>query len=263
MTDGSHNFVMLTPPGRGAIATLVVEGAMAVQIVGQLFLPASGEPLASQPPGKISFGRWLSMDGEEVVVCRRSPDRVEIHCHGGVAAPTAIEQSLAKQGCQQLEWTAWLRGKHDPITAEAAIALAAARTERTAAILLDQYNGALRRAITQFDESLRAGDVESAQAQLAGLIRNATIGRHLIEPWRVVLAGRPNVGKSSLINALVGYRRSLVYDAPGTTRDVVTATTALDGWPVELADTAGLRPSTDPLEFSGVRIAYEQLAAAD
>jgi tRNA modification GTPase len=78
-----------------------------------------------------------------------------------------------------------------------------------------------------------------------------------------VLAGRTNVGKSSLINALVGYRRSIVFDAPGTTRDVVTATTALEGWPVELSDTAGLRASDDPLEAEGVRRARQQMIAAD
>src|SRR6185295_10091722 len=83
------------------------------------------------------------------------------------------------------------------------------------------------------------------------------------EPWRVVLAGRPNVGKSSLINALVGYNRSIVYDMPGTTRDVVTAITAIDGWPVELSDTAGLRAGSDSLEQAGVQLAREQLTRAD
>jgi tRNA modification GTPase len=86
---------------------------------------------------------------------------------------------------------------------------------------------------------------------------------HLVEPWRVVLAGPPNVGKSSLINALVGYRRSIVFDQPGTTRDVVTVATAIDGWPIELSDTAGLRASDDALESAGVELARRQLAAAD
>ncbi len=103
----------------------------------------------------------------------------------------------------------------------------------------------------------------AAQTLAAALVERSRLGRHLIQPWKVVLAGPPNVGKSSLINALVGYQRAIVHDAPGTTRDVVTAVTALDGWPVELADTAGLRTTADPLETAGVALAEERLAAAD
>jgi tRNA modification GTPase len=79
----------------------------------------------------------------------------------------------------------------------------------------------------------------------------------------VVLAGLPNVGKSSLINALVGYTRSVVYDQPGTTRDVVTAETALSGWPVQLADTAGIRDQADTLEAAGIARARAHFAEAD
>ena len=79
----------------------------------------------------------------------------------------------------------------------------------------------------------------------------------------MVIAGPPNVGKSSLINALLGFQRAIVFDLPGTTRDVVTAVTALDGWPVELSDTAGLRSSDDPLELAGIEQAHRQAAAAD
>ena len=81
--------------------------------------------------------------------------------------------------------------------------------------------------------------------------------------WRVVIAGPPNVGKSSLINAMAGYERAIVSPLPGTTRDVVTLTTAIDGWPVQLADTAGLRASDDELESAGVKLAGAALAAAD
>jgi tRNA modification GTPase len=89
------------------------------------------------------------------------------------------------------------------------------------------------------------------------------LGRHLVEPWRVVLCGRPNVGKSSLINALVGYQRAIVHPLAGTTRDVVTAATAIDGWPIELADTAGLRRDGHPLEQAGIDLARQKMATAD
>jgi tRNA modification GTPase len=95
------------------------------------------------------------------------------------------------------------------------------------------------------------------------LLARADLGLHLAGAWRVVLAGEPNVGKSSLINALVGYRRAIVYRTAGTTRDLLTATTAVDGWPVELADTAGLRATEDPLERAGVRLAEGAMAGAD
>ena len=85
----------------------------------------------------------------------------------------------------------------------------------------------------------------------------------MTRPWRIVLTGEPNVGKSSLLNALLGYERSIVFDQPGTTRDALRAITAIDGWPVELFDTAGLRTPGDSLEAAGLERAREQLAAAD
>jgi tRNA modification GTPase len=86
---------------------------------------------------------------------------------------------------------------------------------------------------------------------------------HLTVPWRVVLAGAPNVGKSSLVNAIAGYQRAIVSPIPGTTRDIVTVTTAIDGWPVLLADTAGLRRTHDELEPAGVELADTAIADAD
>jgi tRNA modification GTPase len=138
-----------------------------------------------------------------------------------------------------------------------------ARTERTAAILLDQYRGALQGAIDQIAAHLAAGRCGVAAAHLEDVLQWAPLGLRLTRPWNVVLAGRPNVGKSSLINALLGYERSLVFPDPGTTRDIVTATTAIDGWPVELADTAGLRASQNEIETAGIGLARDRLVRAD
>jgi tRNA modification GTPase len=151
----------------------------------------------------------------------------------------------------------------DPIAADALIALAEARTERVAAILLDQYRGALRRELKTAIRWLESGELESARNALARLSDRSTIGLHLTRPWNVVLAGKPNVGKSSMMNAIVGFQRSIVFAEPGTTRDVLTATTALDGWPVELADTAGLHEATDAVEVEGVARAQQRLETAD
>jgi tRNA modification GTPase len=106
-------------------------------------------------------------------------------------------------------------------------------------------------------------DRRAPLARLQHLLALAPLGRHLTRPWRVFIAGAPNVGKSSLMNALVGYQRSIVFDQPGTTRDLLTAVTALDGWPVELVDSAGLRESEDALEAAGVARATAGMAGAD
>ena len=165
----------------------------------------------------------------------------------------------------------------DPIAAAARLALADARTVRTAAILLDQYHGALRREFEEMRNaecgmrSKESGTSNSSfliphsslQQRLETLRTLIPLGRHLTSPWRVVLAGRPNVGKSSLLNALAGYARAIVHDQPGTTRDAVTVQTALDGWPVEFCDTAGLRESESPVEQAGVELALRKMSEAD
>jgi tRNA modification GTPase len=202
--------------------------------------------------------------GEGVVVCRTAPERIEIHCHGGKAAVAVIVEELAAAGFRRLDWRDWAAlAEPDPLAAQARIALAEARTKRTAAILLDQYRGALRTALEALVLDLFSQQRESARERLDELLRFEALGLRLTRPWKVVLAGRPNVGKSSLINALLGYRRSIVHDTPGVTRDVVTASTALNGWPVEFADTAGVRESDDPLESAGVARTREELQTAD
>ncbi len=273
--------VLLTPPGRGAVATLLVEGLDAAALVAKIFRPASGRDFASQHCGQIVFGRWGSRakggvgggsghgddvrgsTGEEVVVCRTADDRVEIHCHGGQVAAAEITASLTDLGCEPRSWQSWLeRGATDPIAAAAQLALSEATTERAAAVLLDQFHGALRRAVDGLLARLDAGDGTVA-ADLSALAATGDFGQHLTRPWHVVLAGPPNVGKSSLINALLGYQRAIVNQAPGTTRDVLSATTALEGWPVELFDTAGLRSATDTIEAAGIERASQRAASAD
>jgi tRNA modification GTPase len=151
----------------------------------------------------------------------------------------------------------------DPIVAAAEIALTLAPTERVATVLWDQRQGALRQAIERLVGHLSSGRLSDAMCELDDLLAWRGLGIHLTDPWRVVLAGRPNVGKSSLINALVGYQRAIVHPTPGTTRDLVTATTAWDGWPVELVDTAGLHAAVQGVEAAGVALAREHLATAD
>jgi len=270
----------LTPPGRGAIASLRIEGPGAGEAVAEAFRPVGSHGVraagrrgsdtatvnrpADIPVDRPVLGRFGPAPGEEVILRRCGPEQFEIHCHGGNAAVEAIQQVLLARGATLLDWQQWVgRQETDPVAAQARIALAQARTRRCAAILLDQYHGALGAAFARVEAALERGEKAEARRLIDQLRRRARVGRHLVQPWRVVLCGRPNVGKSSLLNALLGYRRAIVHHRPGTTRDVLTAPTAIDGWPVLLCDTAGLHAGGDPVEQAGVERARELLAQAD
>jgi tRNA modification GTPase len=258
----SPTVCVLTPAGRGAIAVVSVDGADSVELVEPLFTAASGKRLGEIPLHRIAFGRWSGEPGEEVVVTRFE-NRVEVHCHGGVAASRAIVDSLVTAGCQAVEQREWLPAHStDKIAAAAHEMLGRVQTEKAAMVLLDQLNGALAAEIEQI-ATLVDHEPAKAREALQSLRERWTLGDRLTRPARVVLTGPPNVGKSSLINALVGYERAIVFDQPGTTRDLVTATTAIDGWAVELVDTAGLRAATSGVEHAGIELAREAIAAAD
>jgi tRNA modification GTPase len=254
----------LTAPGPSAIATIGIAGPRALALVEGLFVPRAARPLAHRPIDEIAVGRWGSPVGEEVVVARRAADSLEIHCHGGSVAAQAILDSLAARGATIVDWNCWIsRHTGDQLAAEALIALAQAATERSAAILLDQYRGALRRSLVAIVADLESGRHDAARQQVDQLLGHAALGLHLTQPFQIALIGAPNAGKSSLLNALVGFDRAIVWHQPGTTRDVVSAPTAIDGWPCVLLDTAGIRDTTQPLEMAGIDQARRVAERAD
>lgn len=256
---------IFTPSGRGAVATVGVIGPQALEMVARrVMIEDAGQPLAKLSD-RVLLRRFRGAGGDEkVVLVVVGPHEVEIHCHGGAAAVEGIAAALEHEGAARTSWQALAQElAEDQIQAEARIALAAAPTARTCTILLDQFRGALARELTFVESLIANGDVRQADERLSRLEALAPLGLHLIEPWKVVLAGPPNVGKSSLVNALLGYERSIVFDQPGTTRDVLTAVTAIDGWPVELSDTAGLRDAGDSLEAAGVERSRERMGRAD
>jgi tRNA modification GTPase len=260
----------LTPPGSAAIAVIAVHGPKAWTITRALFRPAGSSerllPESIEPP-RFWYGKLTGDAADEVVLFFRRLQpvpSVEIHCHGGRQMISLILETLASHGVQVCSWQELERiGSDDPLYAEAVMALAEARTARTAAILLDQFHGALGGSIDAVLAALEQGDIAMATDLLESLVRYIPLGQHLTSPWRVVIAGAPNVGKSSLVNALAGYQRSIVSPVPGTTRDAVVTTIAIDGWPIELTDTAGLHVSGEDLEQQGMERARQAVSQAD
>lgn len=256
----------LTPPGRGAVATIGVRGPRATEIVDARLRLSRGGSLRQRGEGAIVLGAW---DGagegkEELVAVRWGEEGVDLHCHGGTAAPAAVLETLVAGGAQAVGWQEWVgRTEENRLSAAAKVCLAKATTARTAEILLGQYRGALRRDWGAAVERLRQGDAEGGRQAIEELLARGEFGRRLTSGWRLAVVGPPNVGKSTLVNALLGYERSIAYDLPGTTRDVVTGQTALDGWPVEVADTAGLRAGGEALEAEGMARGVASAAGAD
>lgn len=245
---------LVTAPGRGAVATVLVRGPRALDVVGAASGLSTDALAAEVHSGRLRVTRCGGPRGEQVVLYVRGPEHAEIHCHGGSMPARLILEELSGQGVRTVPWATLVRFEAATvIEAEAIESLAQAPTVRIAAVLVDQLNGALESAARRLRSWLDAGRTSEAAAELDRLLDRAIVGLHLVEPWQVAIVGRPNVGKSSLLNAIVGYARAIVHPTAGTTRDVVTAVTAIDGWPVELSDSAGIRTTDDDLEAAGVR----------
>ena len=263
---------LMTPRGRGAVATIALRApleqlAAKTRSLPSFFLPRNRKPLHQQSTGKILFGKWGE---EELVVCRTGDDEIEIHCHGGEAAVSRILSDLEKLGISIVDASDYLKMVTDVWEADYVQAISRARTFRTASLLLQQREIGLE-IWRELEKSLETNywrtldeQARSSHRKMIQQMRQwAEFGRHLGTPWHVVIGGPANVGKSSLINILLGYERAIVVDQPGTTRDVVSAETALQGWPVLLSDTAGLRETGDHLESIGIELASRTMQKAD
>lgn len=264
--QSSCGAALLTPRGRGAVATIRVHGALSAltHTIDACFYPANKKSFAVQPLNRIVYGLWGQTNNEDLVLCRIENETVDIHCHGGMAAVERILTDLKIQGCAIQSWQELACLTQTALEVELQTALTAATTFRAAEILLRQSQGILRTAFEALLPDERADFApEYFQTQIQNLLQWEHLGLHLTAPWRVVLAGRPNVGKSSLINAILGYERSIVFDEAGTTRDVLTAATAIEGWPFQFSDTAGIREQADALEAAGIQRAEQTLDQAD
>jgi tRNA modification GTPase len=288
---------LATAPGRGAIAVVRLSGAGANEIAGRLVRPW---PLAPRVATLCAVYSRMGERLDQAVVTRyegprsfTGEDEVEIACHGGWIVPTSVTAALLEAGAREAspgEFTrrAVLNGKLDVLQAEAIGDLVDARSRGGQRAALNQLDGGLSRRVLALRESLLglealiAYDIDFPEeddgpvaperilaatdrtlAALDDLLATARAGELIREGALVVIAGAPNVGKSSLFNALLGRRRAIVTDIPGTTRDALEAVIDTESWPIRLVDTAGLRETANVVERLGIEVSEDYLARAD
>jgi len=285
-----------TPAGRGAIGIVRLSGPEA-QRVSQSLLEHGG----SLEPRRATFRRLTAGSISDHVVATFFPapasytgeDVVEISTHGAAVILNAVLAAAMQNGARlaapgEFTLRAYLNGRIDLPQAEAVADLIDAVTPLQARAAFDQLNGTLTAAIGEIDAELfdvmarleasvdfpeegyhfvdpaSVGDaVRSVRRRIDELLQSSTAGRLVREGVQIVIAGRPNAGKSSLFNALIGAHRAIVTDVPGTTRDLLTEVVDLNGIRATLVDTAGISQSADPIELEGMRRAREAMTAAD
>ena len=282
-----------TAPGKAALAVLRLSGPDTFKITDRVFRAKCGLPAGERRPGRLYFGELLDKTGAVVDLClavvSRAPmsytgeDTAELHCHGSPALAAVALESLFAAGARQAragEFTkrAFLNGKKDLTEAEAvadmvdaaspaALRVAAAQLGGNVSGRVQEVYEVLLEASSRFGAAVDFPDdgvepwetrellekLRGAEEKLRGLLATYDRGRFLNAGVPTAIVGKPNVGKSTLLNALLGYDRAIVTAAPGTTRDTVSETAAISGVTLRLCDTAGLRETADPIEGEGVR----------
>jgi tRNA modification GTPase len=294
---------LATPAGEGGVGIVRISGPDSERIASALFIRAAGKngKLKSHTLhyGSIQDPITAKILDQVLLTIMRTPrsytgeDVVEVHCHGGAFVVQRILGLILSQGARHAEpgeftKRAFLNGKLDLTQAEAVLDLVAARTERAADLALSQITGELSNWVSDLREELLdiLSQVEAAidfpEEEIELLERPALIanvdalrdkihviigtyewGRFFREGARVCICGRPNVGKSSLFNAILGEQRVIVTAVPGTTRDVIEESINLNGLPLVLWDTAGIRDTNDQVEQIGVKLSLERLEKAE
>ena len=290
---------LATPPGRSAVALIRLSGRGAFDVAARALRPFQPDPPRTVHRVQVVHPATGAPVDDALAACFRAPrsytgeDLVELSTHGGLLVPAAAVAALVAAGARPArpgEFTrrAVLNGKLDLLQAEATADLIDAGSPAQARRALHQLDrglstrlGELRTELLEL-EALIAYEIDfpeedegpvapervqrawrAARDRIARLLDTAPEGERLREGALLVIAGRPNAGKSSLFNALLGTERAIVTEVPGTTRDAVEAHAVLEGFPFRLVDTAGLRESDDRVERLGIEVSRKYLAAAD
>lgn len=302
ITDSKDTIVAVaTAPGEGGIGIVRLSGAGSEKLLMANFSPAvSLDKLDSHRLyyGQIRHPSDVLID-EVMVVIMRGPksytreDVVEVHCHGGSVILHQIIDLFVDGGARlarpgEFTFRAFMNGRVDLAKAEAVIDVIRSRSEAACRVALNQLEGGLSRKIYAFrdavadllaevemaidfpDEDLPFADnqrllslADSTIEGISTLVDSFESGRLIKDGLSILIFGKPNVGKSSLMNGLLGEARTIVSDIPGTTRDTVEESLILRGMPLRLIDTAGVRETLDPIEVQGVQRAQAKVSAAD
>jgi tRNA modification GTPase len=302
MHTGDTIAAIATAPGEGGVSIVRISGPASHAIADAVFTGPPPVP-SRRAAGTFVVGRLQEADGstidEALLLLFRAPrsftreDVVEIQGHGGPVVARRILKRVLDAGARMAEpgeftRRAFLNGRLDLAQAEAVQDLIRARSDRAAAAAVEQLTGDLTRRVDRIYEGLlRAAanleatldfpddelpssildgltqDLSATRTLMAELLATWNEGHLLREGATIVIAGKPNVGKSTLLNALLGKDRAIVSDQPGTTRDTIEESLVLGGYHVKLVDTAGLRHAECSLEQAGIRRSEQQLSRAD
>ncbi|MEM1283475.1 MAG: tRNA uridine-5-carboxymethylaminomethyl(34) synthesis GTPase MnmE [Chlamydiota bacterium] len=288
-----------TPPGEGGVAIIRISGKQAVAVADKVF----SQPVASFDSHTVHYGRVVDDSGLPVddvllipMLGKRSftgEDTIEIHCHGGTLITRRVLDVILRNGARQalpgeFSFKAFMNGKIDLSQAEAIQELICAKNERALDAAEGQLQGKLSQKIQSFqkqltdiaaileawvdfpEEGLEFASVEEvikklelASEQMKTLLDTFHDGRIIHDGLALCLVGAPNVGKSSLMNALLDKERAIVSTTPGTTRDIVEDHMRLNGLNLRLIDTAGIRETSEEIEEEGIRRSHQAMRDAD
>lgn len=271
-----------TPIGEGGIGVILVSGPDSLEIVNTVFRGKKQRDLRSAESKRIYYGdihlNGSTVDEVIVNVLRKEDsftgeDLVEVNCHGGIRAVKKTLECVVSAGAKSVHWKeltnrSLSNNKIDLVQEEALLEIPKAKTRLGVKVLLDQYNGALSSLIHKIIEETEGCDNTKEQLchisnKLRDILETAVFGCAITSPQKLIITGKPNAGKSTLINALLKEERSITHKEPGTTRDAVDELISLDGIPFTIIDTAGIRETDHEVERLGVLESKKQLREAD